>query len=252
LTSIKYNETALSSDARCIGSAADTLNDTLYWLVHDPSFALGVTGKIDMIVSYNMKSNYLTYHVVSINDGGNVNTTLNFNPLYLVTAINIVDDLFFFNDFYNDPRFINIKRGYQNPSVTYIDWDLLRESLLVIKRPPKLSPTVTPIKTVGQENFLEDRFVCFAYRWKYIDGEYSATSQFSEPAFIPNNFDFSAVSFLNEGMINYANAVVVNYNSGGPLVKGIDILFKDAGSNIIKVIEKLDKYDKVPLLSLEI
>jgi hypothetical protein len=42
-------------------------------------------------------------------------------------------------------------------------------------------------------------------------------------------------------MINRANAVEVTYNSGGPLVVGIDLLFKEASGNVIRVIEKLDK-----------
>ena len=42
-------------------------------------------------------------------------------------------------------------------------------------------------------------------------------------------------------MINAYNAAVVSYETGGPLVVGIDLLFKQANNNIIKVIEKLDK-----------
>jgi hypothetical protein len=37
--------------------------------------------------------------------------------------------------------------------------------------------------TTSEENYLEDRFICFAYRYRYADNEYSATSPFSDPAF---------------------------------------------------------------------
>ena len=93
----------------------------------------------------------------------------------------------------------------------------------------------------GQENFLNTRFICFAYRYQYIDGEYSATSQWSQPSFVPNPFSFSIESFLNEGMTNLCNSARITYNSGGPLVIGVDLLFKRADGNVIKVIEKLDK-----------
>ena len=240
LTSLSYIDgTPLSSEARCIGAIQDGVNDTLYWLVHDPNFPVGATGKLDLIVSYNIFSNTLTYHVISIDDGGGVNTTLNFNPSYLVTGIDILNDLFFFTDDYNAPRFINTGRNYPNP-IANID-QVSAESLLVIKKPPVESPGVEPFVTNGQENFLNTRFICFAYRYKYIDGEYSATSQWSQPAFVPNPFSFSIDSFLNEGMTNFCNSARITYNSGSSLVVGIDLLFKKADGNIIKVIEKLDK-----------
>ena len=88
---------------------------------------------------------------------------------------------------------------------------------------------------------MDTRFICFAYRYRYADGEYSATSQWSAPSFIPQNFEFSINSYLNEGMVNLCNAAKITYNSGGPLVVGIDLLFKQANNNIIKIIEKLDK-----------
>jgi hypothetical protein len=245
LTSLTYiNGTPLSANARCIGAIEDSANETIYWFVHDPTFTVGATGKLDLIVSYNVLNNILTYHVISIDDGGGVNTTLNFNSTYLITGVSLIENLIFFTDDYNPPRFINIRpvrNRYPNP-ISDID-QVSAEALLVIKKPPTESPTVTPITTSGQENFLETRFICFAYRYKYVDGEYSATSQWSEPAFIPQPFEFSENSMLNEGMVNSCNTAIIEYNSGGPLVVGIDLLFKESNKNIIKIIEQLNKAD---------
>lgn len=249
LTALAYiNGIPLSAQARCIGAYADGANETIYWFVHDPNFQSVVTGKFDLIVSYNTLTTILTYHVISVNDGTDLFTTLNFNPNYLITAVNKIGDLLFFSDDYNPPRFINVLRTYPSPdSIQNIDAgsisgaDLLRESLLVIKRPPVEAPTVQLIKQGDDNNYLEDRFISFAYRYKYIDGEYSATSQWSDIAFAPGDFDFSANSYLNEGMQNAYNTAIVSYNTGGPLVVGIDILFKQADNNIIKVIDKFDK-----------
>jgi hypothetical protein len=241
LTSLAYiNGTLLSNNARCIGAIEDSATETVYWFVHDPSFTVGATGKLDMIVSFNVNTNILTYHVISINDGGGINTTLNFNPSYLITGVDILDNkLLFFTDDYNAPRVINVTKNYPNP-VSNID-AVSAESLLVIKKPPVEAPAVQPIVNNGQENYLETRFICFAYRYKYADGEYSATSQWSAPAFAPKAFNFSIDSFLNEGMTNFFNSAVITYNTGGPLVVGIDLLFKRADGNVIRVIEKLDK-----------
>jgi hypothetical protein len=245
LTTLKYIDgTPLSASARCIGAIDDSANETIYWFIHDSNFTVGATGKLDMIVSFNVKTSVLTYHVVSINDGNNQNTTLNFNPQYLITGVDVVtvdvsDRLIFFTDDYNPPRFINRARSYANP-IANID-QFSAESIMVIKKPPIESPTILPIITANQANFIENRFLCFAYRYRYADGEYSATSQWSKPAFIPKPFQFNTTSFLNEGMQNIANTVVVTYNTGGPLVKGIDLLFKEASGNVIRVIENLDK-----------
>jgi hypothetical protein len=90
LTSLGYIDgTPLSASAKCIGAIENSATETIYWFVHDPNFPVGATGKLDMIVSFNVSTNILTYHVISINDGGNVNTTLNFNPNYLITGVDI-------------------------------------------------------------------------------------------------------------------------------------------------------------------
>ena len=111
-------ETALSNAARTLGAYQDSANETLYWFVHDPSFTLGDTGKCDMIVSFNTRTSQVVYHITSIDDGTGVNTTLNFDPAYLITGINLVGDLLFFTDNLNAPRFININNDYSNPEIS--------------------------------------------------------------------------------------------------------------------------------------
>ena len=239
LTSLSYIDgTLLSSSATCIGAFEDGANETIYWMVHDPDSSLP-TGKLDLIVSYNTLTTILQYHIISTDDGDGANTTLNFNPQYLITAIDLVGGLLFFTDDYNEPRFINITRSYGIP-VGNID-GFTNEAILVIKRPPIESPTVLPIVLDNEENFMETRFLCFAYRYKYGDNEYSATSQFSAPAFDSKAFNFSLDSHLNEGMVNYANGAQITINTGSNLVVGIDLLFKEANGTAIMVIEKLDK-----------
>lgn len=253
--SATYNGTSLSASARCIGSYADGANETIYWFIHDSNYtASGESGtidnptnKLDLIVSYNTVNETLVYHVISINDGSGTKTTLNFDDKHLITGVDLVDNLLFFTDDFNAPRRINVDKDYTNPDLVggvYID-QFSDESILVIKKPPVDSPSILPFQAPGiaEENFMEERFICFAYRYKYEDNEYSATSQFSAPSFIPNGYNLSIESYLNEGMINSTNACTVTFNSGGPLVVGIDLLFKEMNSSTIKVIEKINKAD---------
>ena len=243
LTSISFEGNPLSSSARCIGAYEDGANETLYWFIHDSNFTSSSTGKIDLIVSFDTKTNSTVYHIISVNNGlGDGNTTLNFNSKYLITGVNKIEELLYFTDNYTDPKQINVTKSYTNPESGVDTFSL--ESLLVIKKPPTTSPTIEPVVSSTTSNFLEDRFICFAYRYRYEDGEYSATSQFSEPSFIPGVFNYDTSTALNEGMLNTRNAVNVTYNTGGPLVKSIDLLFKDMNSSVIKIIEKINNKEK--------
>ena len=240
VTSLQYTDgTKLSSKTRCIGAFEDGANETIYWFVHDPAFTVGATGKLDLIVSYNVITGAIIYHVVSINDGNNASTTLNFNPNFLITGVNKIDNLIFFTDNLNAPRVINIDFNYQDP-FNNID-QFTSDEILVIKQPPVSAPTLNLLTTTLEDSFLEDNFVCFAYRYKYSNNEYSAISQFTEPAFQPSFFEFSPNSFLNEGMVNSKSGVQITYNTGSSLVIGVDILFKEANDPTIKIIERINK-----------
>ena len=239
LTTLAYNGVQLSVHARCVGSFEDGANETLYWFVHDENYSSSPTNKIDLLVSFNVNTNILIYHLISIKDGDTNNTTLDFNNQYLITGINKIENLLFWTDNINPPRQINVKRNYKNP-IAGVD-GFSAESILVIKKPPIAAPTVIPTPTSSQDNFLETRFICFAYRYRYEDGQYSATSQWSTPAFIPNVFHYDYDTALNSGMKNVANMAIVTYNSGGPLVKSIELLFKEIQFPTIRIINKINK-----------
>ena len=241
LTTLRFQDVNVTAQARCVGAYEDGESETIYWFVHDSNFTSSNTGKLDMIVSFNTNTSALTYHVVSVDDGGGANTTLNFNEQYLITGVDLIGDMLFFTDNLNPPRKININRSYGQPATLTSTDEITAEELLVLKRPPANSPSIESVETSVQNNFLEERFVSFAYRYRYEDGEYSATSQFSAPSFIPKPFEFTNDAYLNEGMVNATNACIITYNTGGELVKSVELLFKDMNTGTIKLIEKLDK-----------
>jgi len=243
LTELQYVDgTKLSSQARCIGAFEDGANLALYWFVHDPAFTQGATGKLDLIISFDVETGQLIYHVISINDGNGINTTLNFNPNFLITGVDKIDNLLFFTDNTNPPRVININQNYGDPLLG-VNVDVFnQDDILVIKKPPTSAPTILPYFVSSiTDAYLEDKFLCFAYRYKYANNEFSAISQFSEPAFTPGNFDFTTNSYLNEGMVNQNNAVSITFNTGSSSVTDVQLLFKEADSTSIKVIKTLNK-----------
>tara|TARA_R100001460_G_scaffold56018_3_gene95442 strand:- start:1528 stop:6105 length:4578 start_codon:yes stop_codon:yes gene_type:complete len=127
--------------------------------------------------------------------------------------------------------------------MSYID-QFSAESILVIKKPPTSAPSIVTSTVADGTVFLEDRFICFAYRYEYQNGEFSATSQFSAPAFQAGVYRFSESSFLNEGMLNTANVVQVTFDTGGPLVVAIQLLYKDMSDPTIKIIETINKAEQ--------
>ena len=230
----------LSSNAVCLGAFEDGANETIYWFIHDKNATDTATGRADLIVSFNARTNSTTPHVISFkNANDSTNTTLNFNERYLINNIDKVGDLLFFTDNYNPPRRINVNKDYPYPLTITGDDRFSYNELLVVVKPPTQAPTVQAVKSGSSESFMEDKFLCYGYRYKYEDNEYSATSQFTNPVFIPSSFFL--INGLNEGMVNSINSALISFNTGDSLVKGVDILFKEAKSNVIKVVETLDK-----------
>ena len=222
ISNILYNDGPLASTATCIGAFQDGVNDTIYWFIHSPDDG------VDMIVSMNVETGYTVYHVVST-------SVLNFSRQHLINGVNKVEDLLFFTDGYNPPRKINVKRSYPSePTLTESD-------ISVILAPPAKAPSIELININGEDNYIEDKFLSFAYRYRYQDGEYSAVSQFSEIAFEPRFFNLDFSTYENSGMKNSFNAVNVTFNTGGANVVGVDLLFKNSVSGIINVVEKYDK-----------
>ena len=165
LTTLEFDGTELSPAAKCIGAYEDGARETIYWFVHDSDFTgiIPAGATLDLIVSLNVKDDILTYHVVST-------SILNFNPEYLITGVDMVEDQLFFTDDYNAPRVIDITRNYQEPSGG-VD-QFTEEETLVIKKPPITAPTFSLSTTGGDENYIEERFLCFAYRYRYYKRRY--------------------------------------------------------------------------------
>ena len=234
MTTITWNGKTFSSAATTIGSFDDGINETLYWFVHDPKNDAVGGNKLDAIISYNTQTTGVTLHVVS-------SSVLNFNPTYLITGVNLIDDMLFFTDDLNPPRKINVNRNYPDPltSAPYADV-ITEDDISVILKPPGFNPldTLTAplvklINVPGEENYLENRFISFAYRYRYLDNEYSATSLFTNPAFQPAAFQFDTNNYNNVGMQNFYNSSQVSFNTGPKQVKEVDVLFKDSNTCLL-------------------
>jgi hypothetical protein len=106
-----------------------------------------------------------------------------------------------------------------------------------------------------EEILFENKFVRYAYRWKYKDGEYSCYSPFSEVAFIPGNFEYQTKTGFNEGVENHLRSLTINIPDARPSdVEQIDILYKESNNNLVYVVDELKENPDgtFPSLSYEV
>jgi hypothetical protein len=92
----------------------------------------------------------------------------------------------------------------------------------------------------------EFKFVRFAFRYKYEDGEYSTFSPWSEPAFLPGEYDYLPVKGYNLGMTNRLRQLKVTGYIPEDMpqdVIQVDILYKDESSPNIYLVEEIISTD---------
>lgn len=105
-------------------------------------------------------------------------------------------------------------------------------------------PVIFDVVLEEKEPMFEYVFPRFAYRWKYIDNEYSCFSPFTEVAFIPNKFEYVSSDGHNIGMTNNIRKLILkNINWGTEEVSEIDILYKESNSNNVYVVDTIKKVD---------
>tara|TARA_R100001463_G_scaffold21108_2_gene50999 strand:- start:873 stop:8822 length:7950 start_codon:yes stop_codon:yes gene_type:complete len=94
-----------------------------------------------------------------------------------------------------------------------------------------------------KDALFEDKFIRFAYRWQYHDGEYSAISPFSKIAFLPdidNGYQYDSEDGYNLAMQNNVRSLVLSEFDAMPdNVVGFELLYKESNSsNIYSFLKK--------------
>jgi len=132
-----------------------------------------------------------------------------------------------------------------------------RSIILSISPNLQTTGTIWDAKLEKEDPIFGLQFPRFAYRWKYVDGEYSAFSPFSEPAFLPSDEIQKGIFHAKDGynltMTNNLRSLVLEDFDTRP--KGcveVDILVKQANDTNVYTIKTLtDEGEKEELNTVE-
>jgi hypothetical protein len=227
LSNKKLTDLDLGANPKTIGMYFDNVAESIYWFV--------VSDQGRYILEYDTQNKSTSFVLRE-----EVQNVLGFDENFLITGVNLVVDsdnqrrFLLWNDNLNPPRLINIERAK-----TYGLDNFTKEQISLIKPPPIFPPELELLLTPnqGSENNIQQRFIRFAYRYQYLDGEYSTLSSFTNVAFSPLSFLYDYGIQSNESMINAFNQANLTINTGSDLVVAVDLVFKDDNSNTLYIVD---------------
>ena len=224
-------QVAAPLNAVTIGAISVEAENLLYWFVKADNF--------EGIFEYNQVTN------TSLLVLGTTTNQLGFDKNHLITGVNYVTDgngggLLIWNDNLNPPRKVNIGR-----CKTYsVNDPRINDDINLIIAPPLNSPFIS-LNTISTPNLepnnIEDKFVYFSYRYKYVDNEYSSMSPFSAVSFDPKTLQIDTETGDNKGMLNKFNQVEVVFETGNEFVTEIQLLVWESRTLNVKIVETLNK-----------
>ncbi|MGK6342843.1 hypothetical protein ACMGDK_11425 [Chryseobacterium sp. DT-3] len=155
-------------------------------------------------------------------------------PYKFILSIDLIGDLLFIsNENWEYPRVINITRDYSTGFIS--------DDIILAKKPPKSSPEIISLVDNGYKNNDNDVFISFTYRYKYIDGDYSSLSFYSDTTFEPMNSFKMNSQRENTAMVNKWDTVKLQINSGGKYVTDIEVYAREHTSNTAYLIYAVNK-----------
>jgi hypothetical protein len=221
------------SNATCIGAYSDDSNQKIYYFV--------TATEKDLVLEYDDTQEASIVLLDSTRVNGK--TLLNFKKENLITGVvkvvsgNGTDDLLAWTDDNEQPRITNIERAK-----TYGVDGFTEDDISLIKKPPiHALETRFTYATEIADSHLNNKFISFAYAYRYLDGEVSSLSPFTTAAFAPQKFKLDQHTFENAGMQNAFSALDLVFNTGSKQVTDVIIVFKESNSNVIYMVENFNK-----------
>ena len=106
------------------------------------------------------------------------------------------------------------------------------------------SPEGWQAQLVEKDAIYLDKFIYFAYRYKYIDGEFSCISPYSTSAFVPGFFSYNPKNGFNRGMESICKFIKITDFVPHDIpedVESVELLLKDSSSEIVQIIKEIKR-----------
>jgi len=233
------NDTAIAN-AKVIGEYRDNGNDRIYYFITSNNSYNEINSGSHQIIEYNQKANK---SIILVNSDA-----LNFHQDYLITGINLVDELLFFTDDRNPPRKINVETARNNPGRYNLAANI-DDVISVAKYAPYTAAEIIGVSDSDEQgniitsNFLENKLIRFSYRYQFEDGEYSVLAPFTPICFsrldetdtISSNIeDFGEI----ETFVNAIKSVQLSVPAPAGLgIDKVELIYKETGSSALYVVE---------------
>ena len=89
-----------------------------------------------------------------------------------------------------------------------------------------------------------DKFIYFAYRYKYVDGEFSCISPYSTTTFVPGFYSYNPKNGFNRGMESICKFIKVTDFVPPNIpddVESVEVLLKDSSSELVQIIKEVKR-----------
>lgn len=199
------------------------------------------------------------YDDSNLPSGWNGLVTFDVNPIYgndpdtgnpvwqvgdlLVLQGSIEDD---FNEVYEYGVTVKIT-SINNETITGEIQAISTDILKIPDSAGNINPVLWQVVLEEKKPMFEYVFPRFAYRWKYIDNEYSAFSPFSEVAFIGDEFKYVSSDGYNIGMTNNIRKLIIeSLDWGSDEVSEIEILYKESHNTSVYSVDTIKRKDYSP------
>lgn len=265
---IAHTTLGLSSDVDVIGTYFDEKNKRIYWFVTDNNDLSstdwyindGLTDpRFHAIYYYDANPASATFKTAKAIVTGRF---LKFSKKYKITGVAMIDDLLFWTDNKNQPRRINVVKAigdtdfYNNElKISLAKYAPYTPVVFMTENDIAGTSTLSNDATLNND-YIEEEFVRFSYRYKFNDNEYSVLAPFTQIAFQHSYKSGTEYGTFNEaaearayqateldGMINYVNTAVLgielpSINPNGDFeIKEVEIIIKESDSTVARIVE---------------
>lgn len=222
-----------NDNSRCIGAVAYEAENKIYFFISSDSY--------DGVYEYDANEEEMR-RVLQCTK--NPTSTLNFRKEYGITGVNHIigpdgNNFLYWTDDYNPPRRVNISRAKSYD----IDDSRIASDIDVILEPPLYAPHIElgVDDTDPEANNMNEKFLFFAYRYQYVDNQYSSLSPFSAVAFAPDDYEYDYGVGNNKSMTNVYNQVKISFETGNEFVKAVQLVVRDTRSLNVGIIDTYTK-----------